>query len=243
VTLAAVPALWRTWHEARVLSANIRLAISAGAPLTVELEHDIFSTSGVKVHNFYGATECGGIAYDDTLSPRSQDAFVGKPMRNVQLDRAPDGCLVVRSAAVGSTYWPTPDPALHDGKFKTNDLVDLENGNAILRGRLGDQINVAGRKVSPELIEHSLRQDQRVRDCVVFGVPNGESGRGEVIVAWIATKDKVSAENLRLAVADRLAAWQIPREWLFMHADALPVNERGKLSRAEWRQRYLARVT
>src|SRR5204863_4900590 len=33
ITLAAVPALWRAWHEASAIPANVRLAISAGAPL------------------------------------------------------------------------------------------------------------------------------------------------------------------------------------------------------------------
>src|SRR5437667_4084262 len=33
ITLAGVPALWRIWHEARVIGPQIRLAISAGAPL------------------------------------------------------------------------------------------------------------------------------------------------------------------------------------------------------------------
>ena len=32
VTLAAVPALWRTWHDAGAIPANVRLAISAGIP-------------------------------------------------------------------------------------------------------------------------------------------------------------------------------------------------------------------
>jgi len=34
-----------------------------------------------------------------------------------------------------------------------------------------------------------------------------------------------------------LPAWQVPREWWFV--DGLESNRRGKLSRAEWRKRYL----
>src|SRR5262245_27780340 len=33
LTLAAVPALWRAWHEANAIPPTVRLAISAGAPL------------------------------------------------------------------------------------------------------------------------------------------------------------------------------------------------------------------
>ncbi len=35
VTLAGVPALWRTWRDADAIPANVRLAISAGASLPV----------------------------------------------------------------------------------------------------------------------------------------------------------------------------------------------------------------
>src|SRR5438552_1448113 len=42
ITLPAVPALWRTWHDADAIPKNITLAISAGAPLPIELENEIF---------------------------------------------------------------------------------------------------------------------------------------------------------------------------------------------------------
>ena len=72
LTLAAVPALWRTWHETNAIPAATRLAISAGAPLPAALERDIFQARELKIHNFYGSTECGGIAYDATEIPRAQ---------------------------------------------------------------------------------------------------------------------------------------------------------------------------
>src|SRR5262249_47419116 len=42
ITLPAVPALWRAWHEVASIPANVRLAISAGAPLPLTLEAEIF---------------------------------------------------------------------------------------------------------------------------------------------------------------------------------------------------------
>src|SRR5207249_1591806 len=104
ITLAAVPALWRAWHEARAIPANVRLAISAGAPLPAGLEQAVFTGWGLKLHNFYGSTECGGIAYDATDTPRADDACVGAPMRNVHLSLTKEGCLTVCSRAVGETY-------------------------------------------------------------------------------------------------------------------------------------------
>src|SRR5437763_6238345 len=106
LTLPAVPALWRAWHEANASPANLRLAISGGAPLPLPLEQAVFDSTGVKLHNFYGASECGGIAYDTSACPRADAASVGGPMRNVEVSRNENDCLEVRSRAVGETYWP-----------------------------------------------------------------------------------------------------------------------------------------
>ena len=70
LTLPAVPALWRVWNDADAIPPSTRLAISAGAPLPVAVEREIFQRQGLKVHNCYGASECGGIAYDATMDPR-----------------------------------------------------------------------------------------------------------------------------------------------------------------------------
>lgn len=234
-TLPAVPALWRTWHEAGAIPANIRLAISAGAPLPLSLELNVFEKAGFKIHNFYGATECGGIAYDNSATPRTDAACVGAPMKNVALSVNGDGCLEVRGTAVGQTYWPAPETNLGSGCYSTSDLAEIQNGQVFLRGRASDQINVAGRKVSPETVERVLLQHLQVRDCLVLGAPGGGIGRGEIIVACVVADSGATVEVLRQFLLDQLPAWQVPREWRFV--DSLAPNQRGKLSRAEWRAR------
>lgn len=237
VTIAGVPALWRTWLEAGVLSPKVRLAVSAGAPLPLELEKKIHARAGIKIHNFYGSSECGGIAYDETSLPRADAACVGRPMRNVTIDIGPDGCVEVRSSAVGQTYWPKPIDNLGKGVFRTSDLGEMKDGRLFLRGRASDQINVAGRKVLPEAIEAVLSKHPRVRACLAFGVPEDDPRRGETIVACVAGSAGVTPENLKQFAISRLPAWQVPRKWWLL--ETLETNHRGKLSRAEWRKRYL----
>jgi len=36
---------------------------------------------------------------------------------------------------------------------------------------------------------------------------------------------------------EQIPAWQIPKDWVFVKS--LEANQRGKLSRAEWRRKYL----
>jgi long-chain acyl-CoA synthetase len=235
LTLPAVPALWRAWQEAGAIDPRIRRAISAGAPLPLILEQAVLSRTGVKIHNFYGASECGGIA----ATARSDAACVGVAMKNVHLSVTKEKCLQVRSQAVGQTYWPEASPELSNGCYQTSDLAELSDGLVFLRGRLGDQINVAGRKISPEIIERALLNHPEIRECIVFGVPSADAARGEIIVGCLAVNTRTSAEHLRQFLLAKLPSWQVPREWWFV--EALETNQRGKLSRREWRDRYLAR--
>jgi long-chain acyl-CoA synthetase len=237
-TLPAVPALWRTWHEANAIPANVRLAISAGAPLPLALETEIFERTGLKLHNFYGSSECGGIAFDKTDSPRTEAALAGTPLQDVQLSANEDGYLEVRSPAVALSYWPEPEPQLANGCFRASDLVAIREGWVFLEGRTGDVINVAGRKLIPESIEHILLSHPGVVDCLVFGVPSRDSGRGEEVVACVVASASLSDQELKQFLLETLPSWQLPRDW--WRVDSLEVNARGKRSRAEWRVRYLA---
>jgi acyl-coenzyme A synthetase/AMP-(fatty) acid ligase len=236
VTLAAVPALWKIWLDASSIAPGVRLAISAGAPLPLSTEEEAFRRVGLKIHNFYGSTECGGIAYDASDKPRADAACVGQALKNVRLKTADNGCLVVESGAVGIGYWPEPASSLGNGRFQTSDVAEIRDGSIFLTGRFTDQINVAGRKISPEVIEHSLSLHPAVKGSLVFGVPSHDH-KVETIVAVVSLNRPVVATELRQFLVSRLPAWQVPREWRMVNE--LPVNERGKISRAQWREQYL----
>ena len=238
LTLAAVPALWRTWHETNAIPPQTRLAISAGAPLPVALEREVFNAGGLKIHNFYGSTECGGIAYDNTEVPRADDDMVGAPMRNVSLAAADSGCLRVTSRAVAQGYWPESAVALGNGIFQTSDLCEFRDEMVFLHGRLSDQINIAGRKVSPASIEQVLSMHPSVHECVVFGVPSRDPDRSETIVVAVVAREAVPPDELKQFLLTHLPAWQVPREWRFV--SSLAANGRGKISRTGWREKFLA---
>jgi acyl-coenzyme A synthetase/AMP-(fatty) acid ligase len=239
VTVPGVPALWRLWHQAGAIPKSIRLAISAGAPLSAWLEREIFDHWALKVHNFYGASECGGICYDASPEPRSLDEDVGAPMENVRLEQSPDGCLVVHSQAAGKTYWPSPDPSLGGQRFQTHDRARFSEGRVFLEGRQSDVINLAGQKVSPESIEQALLRHGDVRECVVFGVPGRDELRSELVVACVWAETPLDAETLRKHLLLFIPAWQLPRQWWFQGTPAQ--GARGKISRHQWREKFLAR--
>ena len=249
VTIPAVPVMWRTWLAAELLDAEtVRLAISAGAPLPVELERSTFDATGVKVHNFLGASECGGIAYDRTRSPRDIGSqWIGNALDGVSLSLNAEGVLTATSAAVGSTYWPRPEPALANGVFSTGDHATLageHNSEVYLSGRVDDLINVSGRKVQPAEIEQLLLQAPGVQHAVVFGIPSNHATRGEQIAAVMSFHPSVSnpdaaIQSIRQSMNQTLAdaPWKLPRHW--RHDQLLKPDVRGKISRVIWRRRFI----
>jgi len=237
VTIPAVPALWRTWHAANSIPPNVKLAISAGAPLPLAIEEQVFRSRGLKIHNFYGSSECGGIAFDRSETPRADETFAGTALDNVSLSMSESGTLVVEGQAVGEGYWPEAQPGLGSKRFATTDLAVITDGKVYLRGRLTDVINVAGRKAAPELIEAAIRTHPSVTDCVVFAVHDAAGDRFQTIAACVNARTPLEVRELSRFLSQTLPSWQIPRRWWFTHE--LQPNERGKISRAEWSKRFL----
>ena len=217
---------------------KLRLCISAGAPLSAAVAEKFRARFGVKIHGFYGSSECGGIAYDASEAP-VPEGCVGEPVRGVRLVHdATTGRVEVHGPAVGEGYFPEPDAGvLGAGRFVPGDLVERTPQGFVLAGRVSDFINVAGRKLNPAEVESCLRKIAGVREVIVFGVPGGL--RGEEPVACVV--GDTSAAVLRQFCRANLAAWQVPRDFWIM--EALPFNERGKLSRRALAEMYRLRAT
>ncbi len=216
----------------------LRLCISAGAPLPSVAAERFSAKFGRKIHVFYGASECGGISYDGSDEPRSEDGFVGLPLPGVEIAHEGEnaGPVAVRSAAVGDGYFPADgDPALDGGQFVPGDLVRRGVRGLYLAGRTSDVINVAGRKLNPLEVEARIAAYPGVAQVVVFGVASAL--RGEEPVACVAGAGLDAAAVQRFC-HETLSPWQVPRAvWIVAE---IPANERGKISRRALAARYAA---
>lgn len=221
---------------------KLRLCISAGAPLSHAIAKKFRDKFGLSIHSFYGASECGGICYDrDGTS--DAEGFVGQPMKNVTLEildpAAASSQIRVRSGAVAHGYFPQPDETkLGSGVFIPDDLVAREGGGFRIVGRISDVINVAGKKVNPAEVEAHLLRFNGVRQAVVFGRPAAAGAlRNEEVAACIVADVDVRENDLLEFCRSGLSGWQVPKRIFIV--GALPVNERGKVSRRELALRFL----
>jgi len=217
---------------------KLRLCISAGAPLTRNVARKFREKFGRTIHSFYGASECGGICYDREAKG-DEEAFVGRAMEGVKLEPLDQGAdamqLRVRSAAAGDGYFPEPDPEkLGDNFFIPDDLVIMGESGLRIVGRLSDVINVAGKKVNPAEVEALLLSFEGVRQAVVFG--RASELRNQEVAACVVATEGTNESLLREFCRTRLSGWQVPRRFFFV--EALPANERGKISRRELAQHF-----
>ncbi len=215
VVIPAVPSMWRAWHRAGFLrQEKIALAVSAGAPLSLELEHAVHEGCGLKLHNFYGASECGGISFDASDAPRTRAADLGTPLAGVAVTLDGSGRFHVASSSVALGYEAARDgEVLGDGGFLTQDHGRIEGGHLMLESSGADSINVAGRKIGPAKVEAALMATGLLEKARVFGVPSHDPERVEEITALVKLKSG-TLEQLRQRMSGILEGWEMPRHWI-----------------------------
>ena len=217
-------------------SPDLRLCISAGAPLLPKTGRVFAEKFGCEIHSFYGASECGGICYVRAAQPLI--GFVGEPMVGVKIEQVgleQSASLVrVRSRAVADGYFPEADEdKLGNGVFVPDDLLEKTPAGYKLVGRTSDLINVAGKKVHPAEVETEILRCPGVQVAIVFG--RESKRRNQEIVACVVANG-LSERELLAHCRARLSGWQVPRRIYFV--EVIPTNERGKISRRDLARRY-----
>ena len=228
--------------------------ISAGAPLDYGVQQRFLNRFGLKIHSFYGASEAGGITFDDTPI-LGTGPTVGRPLpgvtvtlRHVEGADEEDGLRVhVASDAVSRGY-AFRDASLEPGDgggfdgqgYLIGDLGTFDaSGALVLTGRVSSFVNVAGRKVQPEEVARCLRSMPQLADARVVGAPSAL--RGEQLVAVVVPRETPpSVATLRAYCAERLPPYKVPRA--FIAVSAIPVDVRGKTDRQALNALVAARI-
>ena len=207
--------------------ASLRTIISAGAPLAPEVAQAFMARFGRKIHNFYGSTETGGIAYDPSGDAALTGRSVGLPLPGVRIEFGRGGRFAVESEAVftlgnrrrSGAGWGVHSPA-DRGALNAD-------GEIVLLGRAGRFVKIGGRRLNLAEIEQALKQVAGVRDA--FVVAHAE--RADALAAVLATDH--SADVIRTALRERLASWKIPKKLVLL--PVFPITPRGKTDTAKLR--------
>ncbi len=214
---------------------------SITAPLSPFLARRFHERFGIGVLNSYGQTELGGEivgwnAADWRKWGTTKLGAVGRPHDGVEIRATDDGELVVRTSALIKGYADGDglnDRMTDDGWFRTGDMGSVDDDGFVwIEGRVSDQINRGGMKVTPAEVEEVLAAAAGVREVAVVGVP--DERLGEVPVAFVVPIDPSAPPDpgtLEAHCRAHLGPWKVPVR--FETLATLPRNEVGKVLKRE----------
>jgi 2,3-dihydroxybenzoate-AMP ligase len=178
------------------------------------------------------------------LSPADEIRIVDGTGREV----APDDCgeLWCRGPYTIRGYYRAPERNVEaftpDGFYRTGDLVRRDSsGNLVVVGRIKDQINRGGEKISPEEVESHLIAHDSVSAAAVVAMP--DELLGERACAFVTLKPGASLEleQMREFLVTRgLARYKWPERLEVI--DSMPLTNVGKVKKAELRRDIEMRI-
>ena len=104
-----------------------------------------------------------------------------------------------------------------------------EDGYLFLTGRLKEQINRGGEKISPLEIEEVALTHPDVKEAVAFAIPHDKLGEDVGLAVVRAGDSQLADRELRDYLSSRMAAFKVPRQIVFL--DEIPKGATGKLQR------------
>ncbi|HEY2005549.1 MAG TPA: long-chain fatty acid--CoA ligase [Solirubrobacteraceae bacterium] len=221
---------------------TLRVCVSGGAALAVELLREFERTFDCVILEGYGLSETSPVACFNHPDRERKPGSIGTPvegveMKLVDLDRrnsAPGeaGEIAIRGHNVMKGYWNRPEATAEaideDGWFYSGDVARVdEDGCYFIVDRMKDLIIRGGYNVYPREIEEVLYEHPAVREAAVVGIPHAELG--EEVAAAVALRPGMQATEaeIREYVKTNVAAYKYPRRVWFV--DELPKGPTGKI--------------
>ncbi|MAC60009.1 MAG: hypothetical protein CMH85_17430 [Novosphingobium sp.] len=129
-----------------------------------------------------------------------------------------------------------------DGYYRTGDLCLREGSRVHFVGRSGDMINAAGSNVSPAEVEMELQALDGVQAAYVVGLPDKE--RGQLVAAAVVAEDvrDLDFQWLEGELRKKLSPYKVPRGWVQITRDEVPLLHSNKVSRRQIEQLLAERL-
>jgi fatty-acyl-CoA synthase len=258
---AAVPTVWadlyRYGNDHPLDLSSLRLVVCGGAALPRALMERFQERNGLRLLQGWGMTEMSPVgavghppadarpgtaeemdwrAKTGRVIPGVELRLVGDDGRELAWDGTAVGEIEVRGPWITASYWRDPAPEkFHDGWLRTGDIGTMTpNGYLQITDRAKDVIKSGGEWISSVELENALMSHPAVIEAAVIGVPDPRWD--ERPLACVVTGGNLEPEELRQFLADRVAKWQVPDNWVFV--DAIPKTSVGKFNKQALRTQY-----
>jgi len=238
---------------------TLRRVHIGSAPLSSELWKQVQEWTGTQtVGNTYGITETGSWVAGlpaDLREVTPNDGFVGigwgsdimissKDSKSIiinedlslplALPKGEKGYVWLRTQCLMQEYLARPQQTaevLQQEWFFTGDLGMIDDrGLFYLTGRVRNEINKGGIKISPEEIDLVIETNQDIVEACSFGKEDAVLGQNvAVCVVFRDPENPPTVSSLKIWASNHLSDYKIPALWYAV--EAIPKTERGKIKR------------
>jgi acyl-CoA synthetase (AMP-forming)/AMP-acid ligase II len=186
-------------------------------------------------HAMLGMTETGSVCLasdDESDQPERRRGSFGRPVPGFEA-RIVEGELHLRGPFLMEGYHGRERHEAFDadGWFRTGDVFSVDaDGFFHFHGRRGEMIKTSGANVSPREVEAAILAVAGL-GAHVIGIR--DEARGELVAAALRVPAgrSVDVDALRAQLAARLSAYKVPRRFLLLRDDEVPMLASGKLDR------------
>lgn len=235
-------------HKDVIDRQNLRLIRSASAYLPEGIRTELEEVFITIVTEGYGLTEAMQLTNTPLdlhtrkigslgLSGTSRVGIMDET--GALLGAGQSGEIVAKGPVVMSGYLNDSDAtstAFRNGWLRTGDLGYIDaDGHLYMTGRLKDQINRGGEKISPQEIDQVLLMHPGISQAMAFSIPHPALGEEVAAAVVLHPGSLLRAEDIRQYAAARLQEHKVPRRVFIV--PSMPSNSIGKLSRrilASW---------
>jgi len=224
--------------------SSLRMGLSGGASLPVEVLKEWEDKFKAMVVEVYGLTESTGLVTANPVYGVRKPGSIGITVSGVtakvvdkkgnELPAKEVGELIFKGPNATKGYFKLPEETgekIRDGWVYTGDHAWRdEEGYFFIVGREKELIICGGYNIYPREIEEVLHGYPGVNEVAVIGVP--DAIKGEVPKAFVTVKEgfKVKEEELLEYCKRNLAPYKIPK---LAFIDELPKNPTGKIMKKE----------
>jgi long-chain acyl-CoA synthetase len=221
--------------------ASLRVCISGGSAMPVEVMRGFEEQFGCKVLEGYGLSETSPVASFNHPDKERKPGSIGTPIEGVEMKLVDDdgndveagevGEIVIKGHNIMKGYWNRPDAteeAIKDGWFYSGDMGKVdEDGYFSIVDRKKELIIRGGYNVYPREVEEVLYEHPAVLEAAVIGVPDDKMGEEVGAAVVLKEGEDVSEDELREYVKSEVASYKYPRKIWF--EDELPKGPTGKI--------------
>ncbi|MEZ4519969.1 MAG: long-chain fatty acid--CoA ligase, partial [Chloroflexota bacterium] len=229
------------------IADNLRLAVSGGSAMPVEVMRAFGEKFKVNILEGYGLSETSPVATFSRLDKEVKPGSIGLPVWGISV-RVVDpsdndvpvgemGEIVIKGHNIMNGYYKRPAEtaeAMRGGWFHTGDLGKMdEDGYFYITDRVKDMIIRGGFNVYPREIEEVMMTHPDVSLAAVVGIPH--DSHGEEVKAYVILKPDATCDPDELMdwCKENMASYKYPR--LIEFREDLPMTATGKILKRELR--------